>query len=67
LVFLRTYGAHFLAISGGVAAAQGNTSLGTFALQNNTTGDFNTASGRQALFSNTTGIANTGIGLNALF
>jgi hypothetical protein len=51
----------------GVAAAQGNTSLGTFALQNNTTGDFNTASGRQALFSNTTGIANTGIGLNALF
>ena len=51
----------------GAAAAQGNTSLGTGALQNNTTGDFNTASGRQALFSNTTGIANTGIGLNALF
>jgi Tfp pilus assembly protein PilV len=28
----------------GVAAAQGNTSLGTGALQNNTTGSFNTAS-----------------------
>src|SRR4030095_14468105 len=32
----------------GVAAAQGNTSLGTFALQNNTTGDFNTAIGNGA-------------------
>ena len=29
----------------GVAAAQGNTSLGTGALQNNTTGSFNTAIG----------------------
>jgi hypothetical protein len=31
----------------GVAATQGNTSLGTGALQNNTTGNFNTASGIQ--------------------
>ena len=29
----------------GVAAAQGNTSLGAGALQNNTTGSYNTASG----------------------
>jgi hypothetical protein len=39
----------------GVAASQGNTSLGTGALQNNTTGNFNTAIGLNALFSNTTG------------
>ena len=39
----------------GVAAAQGNTSLGAGALQNNTTGNFNTAIGLNALFSNTTG------------
>ena len=39
----------------GVAAAQGNTSLGTGALQNNTTGSFNTAIGVNALFSNSTG------------
>ena len=39
----------------GVAGAQGNTSLGTGALQNNTTGTFNTAIGQSALFSNTTG------------
>ena len=51
----------------GVAAAQGNTSLGTGALQNNTTGSFNTASGVNALFSNTTGEDNTANGLNALF
>ena len=38
-----------------VAWAQGNTSLGTSALQNNTTGSFNTATGLQALSSNTTG------------
>jgi hypothetical protein len=46
----------------GVAAAQGNTSLGTGALQNNTTGQFNTALGFQALFSNTTGSNNTASG-----
>ena len=39
----------------GVAAAQGNTSLGTGALQSNTTGIYNTAIGFDALFSNTTG------------
>jgi trimeric autotransporter adhesin len=50
----------------GVAAAQGNTSLGTGALQNNTTGSFNTATGASALFSNTTGNANTASGLNVL-
>ena len=33
----------------GVAAAQSNTSLGTGALQHNTTGQNNTASGFQAL------------------
>ena len=51
----------------GVAAAQGNTSLGTGALQNNTTGSFNTASGAFALVGNTTGQYNTASGLNALF
>ena len=54
----------------GVAAAQTNTSLGTGALQNNTTGSFNTASGYIALFSNTTGSeCNTreSGGVNALF
>ena len=39
----------------GVAWAQGNTSLGAGALQNNTTGNFNTAVGLNALLSNTTG------------
>ena len=56
-----------LSLAGVAAAQEGNTSLGTDALQNNTTGSFNTASGRQAVVNNTTGIANTGIGLNALF
>ena len=41
-----------------VAAAQGNTSLGTGALQSNTTGSFNTASGYNALQFNTTGTGN---------
>jgi hypothetical protein len=50
----------------GVAAAQGNTSLGTGALQNNTTGSFNTASGVQALFSSTTGFNNAASGAGAL-
>src|SRR5437016_5923543 len=50
----------------GVAAAQGNTSLGTGALQNNTTGSFNTAIGVDALFSNSTGSLNTASGVNAL-
>ena len=66
----------------GVAWAQGNTSLGAGALQNNTTGNFNTAIGLNALFSNTTGSRtpprsqrarstrwelNTASGVNALF
>jgi hypothetical protein len=50
----------------GVAWAQGNTSLGGGALQNNTTGNFNTAIGLNALFSNTTGTQNTASGGNAL-
>jgi hypothetical protein len=50
----------------GVAWAQGNTSLGTDALQSNTTGSFNTAIGFQTLFSNTTGSLNTANGVNAL-
>ena len=37
----------------GVAAAQGNTSLGTGALQSNTTGSNNTALGADALFFST--------------
>ena len=50
----------------GCGGAAGNTSLGTGALQNNTTGSYNTAIGVDALFSNTTGSFNTAIGLNAL-
>jgi hypothetical protein len=57
----------FLLSLAGVAAAQGNTSLGTGALQSNTTGTFNTAIGLQALFSNSTGTSNTASGVNALF
>src|SRR5215813_840300 len=51
----------------GVAAAQTNTSLGTAALQNNTTGDLNTAGGVGALSSNTVGGDNTAHGVYALF
>src|SRR5262245_32610242 len=50
----------------GVAWAQGNTSFGTGALQNNTTGNFNTAIGLNALFGNNTGTQNTATGVNAL-
>ena len=50
----------------GVAAAQGNTSLGTGALENNTTGSFNTAIGFDALFNNTMGDSNTASGVQAL-
>jgi hypothetical protein len=50
----------------GVAAAQGNTSLGSGALQSNTTGINNTALGLNSLFSNTTGTLNTAIGRSAL-
>ena len=49
----------------GVAAAQGNTSLGTGALQNNTTGSQNTAVGFQTLSGNGTGRGNTAIGFQA--
>jgi Chaperone of endosialidase len=49
-----------------VAAAQGNTRLGTGALQHNTTGQYNTASGVNALWGNTTGDSNTVSGVNAL-
>src|SRR4030095_7810902 len=50
----------------GVAAAQGNTSLGSGALQSNTTGINNTALGLNSLYSNTTGTLNTAIGRSAL-
>lgn len=50
----------------GVAAAQGNTSLGTNALPHNMTGNFNTAIGLNTLLSNTTGSQNTASGVNAL-
>src|SRR5262245_66422999 len=50
----------------GVAAAQGNTSLGINALGTNTTGNFNTAIGLNALFSNSTGSQNPATGVNAL-
>jgi Chaperone of endosialidase len=56
-----------LLYSTGVAWAQGNTSFGTGALQNNTTGSFNTAIGLNTLFSNTTGDQNTASGFQALF
>jgi hypothetical protein len=46
----------------GIAAAQGNTRLGTGALQKNTTGQYNTSIGDQALYSNTRGNNNTAIG-----
>jgi len=49
----------------GVAAAQGNTSLGEGALFRNTTGGTNTASGLNALSGNTTGNDNTAIGADA--
>jgi hypothetical protein len=49
-----------------VVAAQGNTSLGTGALQNNSTGTNNTAIGLNSLFSNTEGSLNTAIGVDAL-
>jgi hypothetical protein len=51
----------------GIAAAQGNTSLGTGALQNNNTGTNSTAIGVDALFSNTIGGLKTAIGVNSLF
>ena len=51
----------------GVAAAQSNTSLGSGALVNNTTGVNNTASGALALAGNTTGDQNTASGVFALF
>src|SRR5262249_48623709 len=54
-----------LFLAGG-AAAQTNTSLGTGALRNNTTGVLNTAIGFGALGSNTTGISNTASGAEAL-
>jgi len=46
--------------------AQTNTSLGTGALVNNTTGVNNTAIGNNALFFNTTGSNNTATGVDAL-
>jgi hypothetical protein len=49
----------FLLSLAGVAAAQGSTSLGIGALQNNTTGQFSTASGVDALFGSVTGNSNT--------
>jgi trimeric autotransporter adhesin len=55
-----------LSLAGVAAAQEGNTRLGTGALQNNTTGDFNTAIGGNALFSNTTGDNNTASGVGAL-
>jgi trimeric autotransporter adhesin len=49
-----------------VTVAQMNTSLGTGALQSNTTGNNNTAIGFEALFGNTEGIENTATGVLAL-
>jgi len=48
----------FFALSQAVAAPAGNTSLGTQALQSNTTGNNDTALGYQALKTNTTGSQN---------
>jgi hypothetical protein len=54
-----------LSLAGGAAAQ--NTSLGTGALQSNTTGSADTASGLGALLGNTTGNNNTASGFAALF
>jgi trimeric autotransporter adhesin len=57
----------FIAGTVGSAGAQaGNTSLGTSALVNNTTGKFDTAVGFAALFLNQTGSNNTAIGAGVL-
>jgi Chaperone of endosialidase len=55
-----------LALARVTVAQQTNTSLGTGALQSNTTGSFNTAIGNSALFSNTTGSQHTAVGVTAL-
>jgi uncharacterized coiled-coil protein SlyX len=55
-----------LFLVGGAAAQTENTSLGTGALQNNTTGETNTAIGFNALFNNNVGDGNTASGDNAL-
>jgi len=55
-----------LALARVTVAQQTNTSLGTGALQSNTTGSFNTAIGNSALFSNTTGSQHTAVGVDAL-
>ena len=55
-----------LSLVGAAAAQNANTSVGTGALQNNTTGFSNTASGAYALFHNTTDYSNTASGLYAL-
>ena len=52
-----------LSLAGVAAAQQGNTSLGTGALQNNTAGSQNTAVGVDALFSNSMGSFNTASGV----
>jgi hypothetical protein len=44
----------------------GNTAVGFFALETNSTGDQNTAVGHKSLSSNTTGISNTAMGASAL-
>ena len=49
-----------------ISATGTNTTTGSGALQNNTTGTENTANGYQALFSNTTGLNNTAMGKSAL-
>jgi hypothetical protein len=56
----------FVLSSAGIAAAQFNTSLGNFALEDETTQTDATAIGYQALRDNTTGNGNTAIGVNAL-
>lgn len=48
------------------AFAEGNTSVGTGALESNSTGAFNSALGFNALFANTSGQFNTAIGSGAL-
>jgi hypothetical protein len=58
-------GYQFVMMPGNTIA--GNTALGVFVLNRNTTGEYNTGSGFDVLFYNTTGNDNTASGFDALY